>query len=360
MRASLRNPNHSTFNAELNRLVSAIPAAAYTVDKSGVITSYNDRAVTIWGRCPRPEEKWCGAWKAFTSDGEPLTLECAPMGQTMQTKRPILGQQVIVERPDGTRILVSPFPHPLFDSSNEIAGAVNLMLPAQPNAIVEADYTIAERNAQHLSRFLVPLAELARTMSGVRHLEEAAADVMDMLCHTLDAAVGTFWLLDGKLRLRPICCIEATLRRGKYGNFVRLTRQCILSWGADLPGRAAGKWQSIWLDDLQADEEIRRGTLAADNGLTYAVAYPLVPTGSGPVRGVIELFFAGQAPDQDWTQELLSSTCSLLGDFIAQRDLEQAMRENQRRTRIESPGFVSAIFGRGGASPTAAQVHRRY
>ena len=53
--------------AELGRfsaLLEALPAAIYTTDPAGRITSYNQAAVELWG-C-RPElgkSEWCGSWR---------------------------------------------------------------------------------------------------------------------------------------------------------------------------------------------------------------------------------------------------------------------------------------------------------
>lgn len=43
-------------------------------------------------------------------------------------RQPGWGQEVVAERPDGTRVPTTPYPTPLFDSDGRILGAVNLLM----------------------------------------------------------------------------------------------------------------------------------------------------------------------------------------------------------------------------------------
>src|SRR5262249_61647929 len=53
--------------------------------------------------------------------------EC-PMAVTLREGRPVRGVDVILERPDGRRIRVLPYPTPLRDASGHLTGAINLMM----------------------------------------------------------------------------------------------------------------------------------------------------------------------------------------------------------------------------------------
>ena len=50
------------------------------------------------------------------------------MAMAIKQRRPITGYEAIAERPDGTRVPFMPFPSPLFDSSGEFIGAVNMLV----------------------------------------------------------------------------------------------------------------------------------------------------------------------------------------------------------------------------------------
>ena len=113
----------------LRHLVSALPAAIYTTDREGRITLFNDSAVDLWGRRPEiGKDMWCGSFRIFRPDGTPLPFDQCPMAVTLQEGRPLLGEEIVIERPDGTRRSVLPHPVPLRDSGGEIVGAVNMLV----------------------------------------------------------------------------------------------------------------------------------------------------------------------------------------------------------------------------------------
>ena len=122
--AVLRN-NEERFR----ELVKHLPAAVYACDSEGQITFYNDSAVKVWGRTPEiGKDKWCGSWKMVKEDGSLLPHESCPMAIAFKEGRTILGEEVWVERPDGTRSIVQVYPQPLFSLSGEKTGAINMVI----------------------------------------------------------------------------------------------------------------------------------------------------------------------------------------------------------------------------------------
>src|SRR4030095_5501305 len=101
----------------------------HTTDREGRITLANKMATELWGR--RPEigrDKWCGSWKLFLPDGTPQPLDQCPMSVSLREGRAIRGEELIIERPDGTRSWVLPYPQPMSDESGETIGAVNMLV----------------------------------------------------------------------------------------------------------------------------------------------------------------------------------------------------------------------------------------
>jgi two-component system, cell cycle sensor histidine kinase and response regulator CckA len=110
-------------------LVMALPAAVYTTDATGLITLFNEHAVELWGRRPElGKDRWCGSWKLLRSDGSPLPLDQCPMAVTLREGRGIRGEELIIERPDGSRAHVLPHPEPLHGAAGEIVGGVNMLV----------------------------------------------------------------------------------------------------------------------------------------------------------------------------------------------------------------------------------------
>ncbi len=132
---------------KLRELIEALPAAVCVTDASGYITYYNAAAVALWG--VRPElgtTRICGSWKIFWSDGTPMAPDESPVAMALREKRPVRGIEATVERPDGTRVPIIPFPTPIFDASGNMTGLVNMLVDISERK--RAEQALADRNAQ--------------------------------------------------------------------------------------------------------------------------------------------------------------------------------------------------------------------
>ena len=116
------------------RFFELLPAAIYICDSLGYITNYNHAAALLWGREPElGKDLWCGSWKIFNSDGNPMSLDECPMAITLKTGKAVQGQEIIIETPDGLRRHIQPFPQPVFDSLGNLSGAVNMLVDITDN-----------------------------------------------------------------------------------------------------------------------------------------------------------------------------------------------------------------------------------
>jgi PAS domain S-box-containing protein len=110
-------------------LIQGLPAAVYTCDAQGCIVLYNQAAVDLWGRKPEiGKDQWCGSWRIYRPDGSPLPLDECPMAVCLREGRAVRGEEIVIERPDGSRRHVLPHPEPLFDASGAVVGAVNMLI----------------------------------------------------------------------------------------------------------------------------------------------------------------------------------------------------------------------------------------
>ena len=105
------------------------PVAVYSCDVSGVIQEFNHRATELWGRAPVPgdtDERFCGSYKLFRPDGSFMPHEQCPMGDVVSGRiKEVRDQEVLIERPDGSRITVVVNIRPLKDQRGEVTGAIN-------------------------------------------------------------------------------------------------------------------------------------------------------------------------------------------------------------------------------------------
>src|SRR5882724_1640107 len=105
------------------------PVAIYSIDTSGVIQEFNPRAAELWGREPAlgdTDERFCGSYKLFRPDGSFMPHEQCPMAEVVSGKIPAAHDaEVLIERPDGSRVTVIVNIRPLKNKEGEITGAIN-------------------------------------------------------------------------------------------------------------------------------------------------------------------------------------------------------------------------------------------
>jgi PAS domain S-box-containing protein len=128
-----RSQNNTDLQVKNNplkgQLFDNLPVAVYTCDRQGYITSFNQAAVKLWGRTPEiGKDLWCGSWKIFQTNGEPLDLDSCPMARTLKEGIAIEGEEIVIQRPDGTRVNVLPYPVPTYNTAGELVGAVNTLI----------------------------------------------------------------------------------------------------------------------------------------------------------------------------------------------------------------------------------------
>jgi PAS domain S-box-containing protein len=109
-----------------NGLLEWLPIGVYACDIDGHLVQYNRRAAELWGRSPavgNGQYRFCGAQRAYAANGEKLDL--APMAELLSTGTPIRDRELILERPDGSRLTVLANLDPLFDEGGRLVGGVN-------------------------------------------------------------------------------------------------------------------------------------------------------------------------------------------------------------------------------------------
>jgi PAS domain S-box-containing protein len=135
---------------QFRELLAAIPAAIYMADAQGKITYFNRAAEEMAGRTPViGRDDWCITWKLYYPDGRPLPHDQCPMAIALKEGRAIRNAEVVVERPDGTRAPVIPYPTPLRDSTGKIVGAVNIVVDVSERKQAETQQRILLNELNH-------------------------------------------------------------------------------------------------------------------------------------------------------------------------------------------------------------------
>lgn len=113
------------------KLLEIMRAGIYTCDADGLITYFNQRAGQIWGREPKlnnAEDRYCGSFKLFSTDGSPIPHGQCWMGLALQNDQPYDSREIVIERPDGSRVTVLAHAHPFYDDTGKRTGAVNVLV----------------------------------------------------------------------------------------------------------------------------------------------------------------------------------------------------------------------------------------
>jgi PAS domain S-box-containing protein len=198
--------------------LSLMPAAVYSIDASGVITYFNERAAQLWGRKPRigdTDELFCGSEQMMLPDGTVLPHEDCPMAAVLRDGQSFRDTEVHIRRPDGSIVHVRVNVEAIRDGHGTIVGAINAfydisalnqaeqalrdseerfrrLVEGAPFGmyIVDSQFRIAHMNARsQTGAFRNVPSVIGRDFSdAIRILwpEEVAQQVIQVFRHTLD------------------------------------------------------------------------------------------------------------------------------------------------------------------------------
>ncbi len=161
---------------EYRLLLQKLPAAAYTCDCDGQITFFNERAAQLWGRTPKlnsPSERFCGSYRLFTAAGAPLEHSRCWMALTLKENREYNGEEILVERADGSRLAVLAHANPIHDELGNLTGAVNVLIDITERKRAEEAARGAGRRKDEFLAVLAhelrnPLAPIANALHVLR------------------------------------------------------------------------------------------------------------------------------------------------------------------------------------------------
>ena len=114
-------------DSTIGDVLSLMPTAVYICDVQGRITFYNPRAEELWGRKPflnDDNEKFCGSFRLWSLAGAEIPRERTPMATVLKTGSAIIDKEVIIERPDSSKINARIMIKTLHDKQSLTTGAI--------------------------------------------------------------------------------------------------------------------------------------------------------------------------------------------------------------------------------------------
>ena len=190
--AELRRSHEAQRESEerFRTLFEEAPMAIFVCDRDAVIQFYNRRATELWGREPaRGAERFCGSVNLWLPDGKLLPHERSPIADVLRTGVPERNVEVLIERPDGSRLPVLANFAPMLNARGEITGAITSFvdfteqkdtanaLQRVSNELVDADRRKDEFLATLAHELRNPLAPIRNALAIIRRTtQDTGAD----------------------------------------------------------------------------------------------------------------------------------------------------------------------------------------
>jgi signal transduction histidine kinase len=77
--------------------------------------------------------------------------EC-PMARTLKEKRPVLGEEIMIQRQDGNMYHLLPYPSPLFSAEGELTGAINVLIDITERKNIYAKLVKTEMDIRNFAK----------------------------------------------------------------------------------------------------------------------------------------------------------------------------------------------------------------
>jgi PAS domain S-box-containing protein len=169
--------------------LDAIPGAVYVCDRDGWLVRYNAEAAALWGRMPDLDagEQFCGSYRLFRPDGKPLPHAECPMAIAVTSGDATRNAEVVVERPDGSRLTALVNIRPLRDHAGRIQGAINCFQDITARKQMEEE---VRRKSRDLEDFFENGAVGLHIVSGEGIIQRANKAEIDLLGYGPEEYVG--------------------------------------------------------------------------------------------------------------------------------------------------------------------------
>lgn len=171
-------------------VLDAIPGAVYICDHDGWLVRYNAEAAALWGRAPdldHARERFCGSLALFLPDGAALRHEDCPMGEAVRAGVDTRNAEVVIERPDHSRITALVNIRALRDDQGNIQGAINCFQDVSALKAAEAELL---RKNNDLEDFFENSAVGLHIVSGEGIIVRANQAELNLLGYSADEYVG--------------------------------------------------------------------------------------------------------------------------------------------------------------------------
>jgi PAS domain S-box-containing protein len=171
---------------------------------------------------------------------------------------------------------------------------------------------------------------VAQILAEAASVGEAAPKILQTICEHLGWDLATLWRIDdeaGVLR----CALLWRKQSLKADQFEAATQASTFARGLGLPGRVWTSGVAACIPDVTEDPTFLRGSIAAQEGLHAAFAFPILL--SGEVVAVIDLVSRNVRHAEPSLLGMMTALGSQIGQFIERKRVEAALRGSEERFR---------------------------
>jgi PAS domain S-box-containing protein len=273
--------NRDVFGALPTRqLFDQLPVAVFICEPSGLLVYFNDEAARLWGRSPKlndPDDRFCRSHRTYRHDEHSLVRSEGHMAEVLRTGIPVKDEEILLERADGSRIVVLVNVNAYKDASGQILGAVSFFRDITHRKRAAQQIATLGREAEHRAKNILATVQAtvnlsqADTIEGFKRVIEGRIQALANV-HTLFyesrwqgadlAGVAKQelapYLQDGAARARiegPYIWLEPTIAQAvavilhelatnaaKYGALSKTEGRVELNWSHKPDGRLVLRW----------------------------------------------------------------------------------------------------------------------
>jgi len=182
---------------------------------------------------------------------------------------------------------------------------------------------------------------VTRVLAESTTLREAIPKMLQCICEGVGWDLGEFWRVDTEANLlRWDGMWDASASGGT--EFEATSRGMTFPPGEGLPGRVWAANRPAWVGDVLAGPGFVRAAAAAKKGLRGTLAFP-ARTGNAVIAVMVFFSCEVRSPDHDLLQ-MLDALGNQIGDFIARKHAEEALRESDRRFALFMQNLPGVAF----------------
>jgi PAS domain S-box-containing protein len=168
---------------------------------------------------------------------------------------------------------------------------------------------------------------------------EVYAAVLDAIGSSLGWELGAVWETGPNDEL--LRCLRIWHAGQGAPEFEAMSERMALAPGEGLPGRVLVSGEPLWIVDAPEDGNFPRANVARRDGLHGAFGFPLLsPKG---VVGVVEFFSRELREPEERLLDTMREIGSQIGQFVARRHAEEAVRASESRLRAMLESALDAV-----------------